>query len=431
MATLKTKLIGTTALALAAPSETGATLEHVSDEAKTLLTEFKTTYKRDTTLDLDTVQKIWDDAPAGNVQVSDLVAAMLAAEDADEDGDDDTDAASDDKSTPEDNASMSATDRDKDAIRFGRKIGQADGLMAEISDRIEVAERMKRHMAAIAFWMSKTTTAEERAALPKPGSKSEGDGNNKAPVDIRGPGKGSFWGDVFDETPVGVSIGKQLAALAARGTDAAPNHINDLDDDEWENEKKRIGQQRTNGLRILKDAYNLLSVMATVKAQTKLDTSFRLNQDGSAVASRTATILVQMVTDDNKIRERAMTANDFLRVKLADVVKHETAEAQFRAFVVFRKPRTKDKKDTVNIVVRNADHFVTAVYQCSAVADNDKVAGGVYAILNSDEGGEALSEIFKLEKFLHDITRQPEMQRRYRAYQEAQAKAEKILTKAA
>jgi hypothetical protein len=88
------------------------------------------------------IQKLYDDSEDG------IGAEDIRAFEGKDKDDDETPGEGKQTQHPVD-ISMSATERDKDAMALGRKMGEDAELMAEIGDRIDTDERRKRHAAAI------------------------------------------------------------------------------------------------------------------------------------------------------------------------------------------------------------------------------------------------------------------------------------------
>lgn len=323
--------------------------------------------------------------------------------------------------------SVTAQERDATAIAFGKKLG---GTRAFASIQIIVShkEELKWLPGEVALFLSREVPKEERLAMPKPGSEKKDVEKSNRPYDLRGPGKGSWFGDAIDETPFGIGIAtekRQLNLAIKRDKSAPPEFLSK--GGKWcERRIKALDARRSNAVRSLRDAVNLLAAFDTVVDTLRLEPEFRTEGDDKHLVHEPDCI--EVFCKVKRGRSLYISPAAFLQVKLEEVAK---TEDHFANFVVERAAR-RDKNKQAVPPIKTIDQFAVAAYFMSAWGESDATVGECLARIHSeDEGPEFADAVVKLHRFLGQIAKHPDTQKQFRVYQEREKMTDKTAEQAA
>lgn len=305
--------------------------------------------------------------------------------------------------------SVTATEREKDAIAFGERLDKTKAA-EQISAIVKARDELKWRPAHVAFFMLQEMPKEMLDAAPEPGSKQKDEEGKiiNAVFDVRGPGKGSWWGDAFDSMAYGISIAQRKATLAlVRDRDAAAPADLKAKGRKWAvKELEREDKKRSDGLRALKGGYSLIQRMAWVNAHLRLEAVFvTVDEAGyekdkeTGVSKLTANAVLEDTTGLIEIRctvkrrDARFTVSEFMAVKVEDVAKTEDHFANFEVV------RAKTNKDTLHVpALINVNLFLEALYEMREYLSMDKSKGDVLAIMHGEDKKEAEDAAFQVCK---------------------------------
>lgn len=385
----------------------------------------KETYDHEVSMsDTDLVKLMEDNSDASSDEIINLV---LDAEGFEPDTDDDDQEEQETSAVKKETAPKSAQKVSRSILEAAAKIDANPRLVKALQDAVETERNRKRNSAQFGYELSVTFSADELGSFPMPGTKKDDVGANE-PYDVRGPGEGSFCQDLADSTKEGREIKNELDLLTKLTGKEGNGEVRP---DKWKGwSVNRLSQEKANrqtdkaALRkVIKEGLSICKRMEELKQNTLLTAKFRTEKHGNERAVQRTAVPIQvyyLTKEDgqNITIDRWVAVSTFLRVDFKKVAAFESAEEQLDAFVVKKGKKGKGEDAALPIKITNAEQAQEAFYEVVGRFDNDKFMAGIYKIINSDEGGEFLDTIFKLEKELHKITKRADMQKKYRAYQE-------------
>jgi hypothetical protein len=351
-------------------------------------------YGAETTLSDQQIDKLFDDAEGddeGNVTDVALAKAMRVEEGHDDEGE---------------GVTVSATERERDAIAFGERLDKTKAA-EQIAAIVKARDELKWRPAHVAFFMLKEMPKEMLDAAPEPGSKQKDEDGKivNTIFDVRGPGKGSWWGDAFDSMAYGIAIAQRKAALAlVRDRDAAAPADLKAKGRKWAvKELEREDKKRSDGLRALKGGYSLIQRMQWVNDHMRLeaifvtvdeagyekdaDTGKSKLTDNAVLEDTTGLIEIRCTV---KRRDARFTVSEFMAVKVEDVAKTEDHFANFEVV----RAKKQDTGLQVNAVL-NVGMFQGTLYEVHAYLEGDKAKGDVLARIHTDEGADIVESLVK------------------------------------
>ena len=398
-----------------APSKPVAPTIENPDEVKLFKDAYAAKHGAATSLTDEQVQKLYDDYdPAthgepdpGKITPDRFVKAMRA----EEGGHDDDDAP----------ATVSATERERSAVMFGERLDKTH-VAENISAIIKARDELKWRPAHVGFFMLKEMPREMLDGAPLPGSKQK-DENGKivnSLFDNRGPGKGSWWGDAFDSMAYGLAIIQRKAQLTlVKERDAAAPADLKAKGRKWAiKELEREDDKRTNGLRALKDGYNLIQRMAWVNENLRLIARFVTVDDAgyddkgqltdNAVLDDTTALIEVICTV--KRRDARFTVGEFMAVKVEEVAKHEDHFANFEVV----RAKKKDSGTTHIPAIKNVGMFEEAVYEIAEWGDEDASFGEALSLASKEDVGPGFAQqVVKLARFIDKLAGHPTVKKAY------------------
>lgn len=380
-------------------------------------------YGAPSTLTDEQIDKLFDDQDGdddGNVTDVALAKAMRV-----EEGNDD------DEDAP---VSVSATERERDAVAFGERLDKTHAA-EQIAAIVKARDELKWRPAHVAFFMLQEMPKEMLDAAPEPGSKQKDEDGKiiNAVFDVRGPGKGSWWGDAFDSMAYGIAIAQRKASLAlVRDRDASAPADLKAKGRKWAvKEIEREDKKRTDGLRALKQGYSLIQRMQWVNDHMRLEAIFvtvdeagYAKDEATGVNKLTSTAVLEDTTGlievrcTVKRRDARFTVSEFMAVKVEDVAKTEDHFANFEVV------RAKKRQDTLHVpALINVNLFLEALYEMREYLSLDKSKGDVLAIMHGEDKKEAEDAAFQVCKAYDEMgyfVGRKDVQALYRSYQERQ-----------
>lgn len=252
----------------------------------------------------------------------------------------------------------------------------------------------------------------------------------------------SFYGDVFDATPNGIELAKQLAicdgALQSPQAAGTPKELVDKDKFEIEAEKKAVKDARTFQIGQLRKAVQCYRQLEAINnlplAGAYVVTTGRNGH--TKVRETPLPIVIHNWMDDpagNKDQNgnviRHMTAQ--LPVSIGKFLKYDVAKAAElggnRAALEKTTERdteeAKKKKQAVseglNIFIRNTKQFMSAVAEMSKLYEDTKFMGEMVAELTKPDTDPELVSIFDAARIFEYFKDKEPYQKRVLAYRES------------
>ena len=327
---------------------------------------------------------------------------------------------------------VSAEDLDKKAVAFAAKIDANPDIKAGLHEYIEIESKRKRITAQVALGFLTSFKDEEIDEQPWPSSRYDDVGIGNKPYDVRKTGEGSYYADSAYATEEGKALRARMKSIneALSDKQTRPPEFKGWTTHSLEDEY----QTCDDNLKSLKASIKKAMMMCKRIRQVKTDTLLRANirtrkADGKTflvkghLPLRVYYLVKDKESDANVVMDRWLSVSTFLSSKLdiAKIGTLPTAEDQLDAFVVKKgKKGTKAEEGKV-VSISNASDFASATYIMHRLLEDKVFQADLWKFVASDEGGEFLDSLAKIETFAHSILVKPECKAKLAAFREAVA----------
>lgn len=304
---------------------------------------------------------------------------------------------------------LSATDLDPAALALAEKLESNPAFVAAAHEWVETEQSRRRLPAVTALEMFTTLSKDDIMGSPVPGSRHDDDDlGNKTP-DVRKAGEGSYYGDVAAATKEGAEIRHtlKLISMAQSEGEETPAQYKGKSDS-WLEAEESTQRGRFNSLKnVIKTAMTTCKRIYILPEETALRADFwTVTEDGKKVIPRTnVPIEVYYMAKEKdsgtmyKVN-RYVSVNTFCRVELDKIAVKSDPADQLEAFKA-KRGKKKGDKDADYSVINNGPKTQAAFYEITGRFDDVTWRASVDKQIASDEGGEFLWAIKRMEEFCH------------------------------
>lgn len=410
-----------------------------------LTAQYVTTYGANPTATIAEIQKLYDDSEEG-ISATDIrefeghdAGKDLAHSGAPITGTTTT------LISPETRQALAIVQRDPWAVTFASKIAANPVLMSHLSDKVETDAQRRRLQAVLALDLIGTVSKADILAAPIPGLSEDdakrlfGDNAAGAMFDVRGPGKGSKYSDVAEETAEGQGYVKELADLTA-AIAGGPKPVQYAG---WSNKRMEARKDtvisRRNSLRTaVKDAMLVAKRIFELEDRTHLKaeiwTEPELTADNKPtgkllVVHSAAPVLVYYLTPTSKPGEmqreiKYMSVGSFLRADLEATAKLPLAASQFDAYKVNKGVNDKTGGNPT-FEIQNLAEMECATAELAIASNKAKFLGDLEIALNKPENSDFRLSFYAVGEMWDRLMSRPSVRKLYQVDAAAQSAKDK------
>jgi len=379
------------------------------------------------------IKTLDDDATYGADTFNEWLDAQATDEGEDEDDNDDDRAP----------ASRGISTMDASATEFGRLLDTKENLVAYIHESVELDTKRRTLPAQTAFELKKELKDEELNGQPRPGTRYD-DEPKPNTYDVRKPGEGSYYADVFASMKEGIEINKPLGLLKQILDPNNPIAV-PAERKEWkmrtqawlEAEKNMYDQRFKAGVKALKDAITILFRFMDVENKlTNVHVDFRTEDvDGEEVLERTtAPIRIYTEVKDKKTGkvkdlDKYFSIGAFLRASTPDQLKMIAVSGNhWDNFMPPKRARGRGK-DKEPVTVTTANQAASAIADIAAGLTDATFKTAYVELLTSTDNDEELWDAHLLYVRLSSVLGLPSLKKRIDALAKAKEAAAKATDK--